>query len=67
MTVDTRLVNKGKNEPRDGLAQQGKVHIELAKQHASALDDNGWSGADTDELAANVAKLEAAAGSQAAA
>lgn len=67
MTVDTRLVNKGKNEPRDGLAQQGKVHIELAKQHASALADNGWSGADTDELAANVTKLEQAASTQAAA
>jgi hypothetical protein len=38
-----------------------------SEQHASALDDNGWSGADTDELAANVAKLEQAAGSQAAA
>jgi hypothetical protein len=67
MTLDTRLVNKGKAEPRDGLAQQGKVHVELAKQHAAALDDNGWSGADTDELATNVGKLEAAAGSQAAA
>ncbi len=67
MTLDSRLVNKGKSEPRDGLAQQGKVHIELAKQYASALDDNGWSGADTDELVANVGKLEEAAGGQAAA
>lgn len=67
MTFDSRLVNKGKDEPRDGLAQQGKVHIELSKQYASALDDNGWSGADTDDLAANVAKLEQAAGDQAAA
>lgn len=67
MTLDNRLANKGKDEPRDGLAQQGKVHVGLAKQYATELGDNGWSGEDTDELAANVVKLEQAAGSQAAA
>ena len=67
MALDTRLVNKGKDEPRDGLAQQGKVHVELAKQYAAELDDNGWAATDTEALAANVVKLEKATGSQAAA
>jgi hypothetical protein len=67
MTVDSRLVTKGKGEPRDGLAQQGKVHIALAKQYAADLDDNGWTSADTDALVANVVSLEKATGSQAAA
>jgi hypothetical protein len=67
MALDNRLVTKGKGEPRDGLAQQGKVHIGLAKQYAAALDDSGWSATDTESLAANVVSLEQAAGSQAAA
>ena len=67
MALDSRLVDKGKREPRDGLAQQGKVHVGLAKQYATALDDSGWSATDTEALAANVVKIEQAAGSQAAA
>jgi hypothetical protein len=67
MAVDVRLVNKGKSEPRDGLAQQGKVHVGLAKQYATELADAGWSSTDTAELATNVGSLEQATGSQAAA
>lgn len=67
MTLDQRLVNKGKGEPRDGLAQQGKVHVGLAKQYATDLADSGWSATDTVALAANVVSLEQAAGGQAAA
>jgi hypothetical protein len=65
MIVDIRLVAKGKAEPRDGLLQQGKVQIALAKQHATELADAGWPSTDTDALAANVADLEAATGAQA--
>src|SRR5690349_15291115 len=50
MIVDIRLVAKGRVHPRDGLLQQGRVHIALAKQHATELEDAGWSSADTDAL-----------------
>ena len=66
MTLDQRLVNKGKSEPRDGLAQQGKVHVGLAQQYATDLADSGWSATDTTSLAANVVNLEQVAGSQSA-
>lgn len=65
MALDTRLVAKGRGEPRDGLAQQGKVHVGLAHQYAAELDDAGWSAADTTDLADAVAKLEQAVGAQA--
>lgn len=65
MTLDIRLINKGKSEPRAGLAQEGKVHVGLAKQHEAALEANGWLPKDTDALAVNVASLEAAGGTQA--
>lgn len=65
MTLDIRLINKGKNEPRAGLAQEGKVHVGLAKQHATELEAHGWPPQDTDALAVNVASLEAAGGAQA--
>lgn len=57
MTLDQRLVNKGKSEPRDGLAQHGKVHVGLAQHYANDLADSGWSAADTVSLAANVVSL----------
>lgn len=65
MTIDNRLVAKGKAEPRDGLAQQGKVHAGLGQQYAVELADAGWSVEDTAALVANVAGLEGAVGTQA--
>lgn len=64
MTLDMRLVAKGRREPRDGLAQQGKIQVGLAHQYQAELDDAGWPPEDTGALAANVALLEAAAGTQ---
>lgn len=64
MTLDTRLVAKGRSEPRGGLAQQGKVHVGLATHHALELDDAGWSATDTAALTTNVATLEQAVGTQ---
>lgn len=64
MTLDNRLVAKGRTEPRAGLAQQGKVHVGLATHHAAELNDAGWSAPDTASLEANVAKLEQAVGTQ---
>ena len=65
MTLDDRLVAKGRTEPRAGLAQQGKVHVGLATQYAVKLAHAGWSAADTVSLEANVATLEGAVGIQA--
>lgn len=62
MTMDMRLVTKGRSEPLDGLLQQGKVHIALAKQYAAALVESGWSDEDTSALELEVARLEAMAG-----
>jgi hypothetical protein len=67
MTLDKRLIAKGRTEPRHGLAQQGKVHVGLAKQYATELADAGWSPADTVTLTTNVASIEDATGAQAAA
>lgn len=58
------LVQKGRGEPRDGLAQQGKVHVGLAKQYADALAEHGWSSDDTIALEKNVASLESSMAAQ---
>jgi hypothetical protein len=62
MTMDTRLVTKGRSEPLDGLLQQGKAHVALAKQYAESLIESGWSGEDTSALELEVARLEAMGG-----
>jgi hypothetical protein len=62
-----RLVAKGKSEPLQGLVQQGKAHVALAKQYAATLIESGWSDSDTAALERDVALLEvtaARAGSQ---
>lgn len=58
MTVSMKLVKKGRGEPRDGLVQQGKVHAELAKKHATELAGAGWSDQKTQALEAGVTSLE---------
>ena len=39
MSLDLRLVEKGRGQPRDALAQEGKVHVALANHHAAELDE----------------------------
>lgn len=58
MTVSMKLVNKGRGEPRDGLVQQGKVHVGLAKKHATELAGAGWTAEKTQALEAGVTSLE---------
>lgn len=65
MAVDMRLAAKGKSEPREALAQQGRAHITLAKQYADALIESGWSAEDTTALEQAVARLEETAGTEA--
>ncbi|MCK6586460.1 MAG: hypothetical protein L6Q76_02640 [Polyangiaceae bacterium] len=62
MTIDMRLVTKGRSEPLDGLLEQGKVHVALAKQYAAALIESGWSEEDTSALELEVSRLQAMAG-----
>jgi hypothetical protein len=59
MTMDTRLIAKGKNEPLSGLLQQGRAHVALAKQYSAALIESGWSEEDTSALEREVSLLEA--------
>jgi hypothetical protein len=63
MTTDMRLVTKGRSEPLDGLLQQGRFHVALAKQYAAALIESGWSDEDTNALEKEVSRLEAMSGS----
>jgi hypothetical protein len=62
MTTDMRLVAKGRSEPLDGLVQQGRAHVALAKQYAAALIESGWSEEDTSALEREVLLLEVASG-----
>lgn len=61
MDVDIRLAKKGQAEPREGLVQQGKVSVALARAHAEALVGGGWPATKTEALAKGVATLEASA------
>ena len=65
MSVNMRLAAKGKGEPREGLVQQGKAHILLARHYAEALIESGWSDEDTVALEKDVAMLESMSTSQA--
>jgi hypothetical protein len=64
MGVDARLVKKGKREPRDGLSQEAKAHVQLGKQYPTELGEHAWSAQDTASLEANVALLDGAMGTQ---
>ena len=65
MEIDERLAKKGKNEPREGLMLQGKVHVGLAKQFEADLADNGWSTDDTLAFENSVAALDSTVAAQA--
>ncbi|MFO0759129.1 MAG: hypothetical protein U0359_21735 [Byssovorax sp.] len=65
MGPDLRLIEKGKGQPRTALAQEGKVHILLAKQYAAELDEHGWSASDTADFELHVAMIDEGVGSQA--
>jgi len=65
MSMDMRLITKGRNEPLRGLAQQARVHVVLARKHAQALAEAGWSPDDTATFEAAVPKLEGDAAARA--
>jgi hypothetical protein len=64
MGLDLRLVVKGKREPRDGLSQEAKVHVQLGTQYVTELGEHAWSAQDTADLQANFALLDGAMGTQ---
>lgn len=56
--METRLISKGKSEPREGLVEQGRAQVALAKQYAAELAEHGFSQDDTAELDRAIATLE---------
>ncbi|WP_437300395.1 hypothetical protein [Sorangium sp. So ce426] len=62
MAVGVRLVEKGRKEPRHGLVEQGRVHMELARRFSAELADNGWTRDKTLALEQMVAELSASPG-----
>lgn len=64
MAFDSRLVNKGRNQPLAGLIQQARVLIALAKQHGYILTEHGWALEDTRALEEDLQVLESEAAHQ---
>lgn len=58
MALDARLIRKGMREPREGLIQQARMHVALAKQYERALREHGWMPADTDTLHTGLVLLD---------
>lgn len=62
---DMRLVKKGRNEPLDGLLQEGRAHAELGGSHAGPLTLNGWPADDTTNVRTIVTQLDTKAAAKA--
>jgi hypothetical protein len=58
MAIDLRFAKKGKDEPRDGVVQQGRFHAALAEKHAAPLAECGWPSPRTANLKALIGTLE---------
>lgn len=56
--METRLVIKGRNEPLEGLIEQGRALVRLARRYPDELAALGFSEDATAELDLGVAKLE---------
>ena len=65
LRIDERLAKKGKKEPREGLMQQGIVHLALAKRFPAELAENGWTSDDTVTFEGRVAALGSTVSAQA--
>lgn len=58
MTTDRRLAVKGTNEPFQALVDQGRYHVKLAEEHATALTEHNWTQQQTADLVAELAALD---------
>ena len=65
MNLDQRLIRKGRSEPREGLVQQARMHLELAHRYQSRLEDFGWLPSDTQMLRTCLEILDTPAAKQA--
>lgn len=65
MTLDMRLVAKGKDEPLAAVIQQGRYHAGLGGTCETDLADWGWSKEQTQALAEDVSQLDTEAAEKA--
>lgn len=54
---DDHLIAKGKDESRTALVEQGNYSLMLARRNAAILAEHGWTAADTEALAQNLARI----------
>lgn len=50
MTIDMKLAEKGRRQPRLGLLDQGRYHLQLEIKYRGALHAAGWRPMHTNEL-----------------
>jgi hypothetical protein len=56
--IDFRLATKGRNQPLDGLLEQAKVSVGLAKLHAATLGVASWTALRTTAMESEIASLQ---------
>lgn len=56
--MDIRLMKKGKRVSREGLVQQARISLELARRYEERLKLFGWTPADTDRLHTGLVLLD---------
>ena len=56
--LDMKYVDKGQSEPREGLRDEGVVHVGLGKKHQEALSEYGWMETDTTNMNTLVTELD---------
>lgn len=62
MTIDVKLVNRGRNVPRDGLLDQARAQVELEARFRAALAERGWTPELTKLLVGNIAVVNSELG-----
>lgn len=58
VSIDLELAKRGQKESREGIVQQLRLHIQLAKDYEKELAEFGWTTEHTAKLEALLAKLE---------
>jgi hypothetical protein len=63
--LDMNLVKKGKKEPREGLRDEGVVHVGLGQKYEAELGACGWSAENTAQMGTLVEELGSGVAAQA--
>ena len=58
MTLDRRLIAKGRGEPFQALVEQGRYHAEQAALHAADLAASNWTAEQSAALLAEIVALD---------